>query len=259
MTSLDTTINKRIDRFYNRLVASYEQRLKNARDKTYAHDNFLTWGKAHTIIKKEINENYGLLFFILDKSYKLGNPIKLAIQSFRDRCEENRNNCFQEIDSNWPEEEKDDDVYVSPRKELDKRTDYELACLFADQKAKDLFYEFLKSKNITEDLKSSNNSQENFKEITENNKEFTTARQVLAVHFLLEYAQVRNVDKSEIARFIQFLTGKNYDNIYKKVLNPYSHNNKIFKQDLKFVREFFEKLKLQELVKMINNEIDVEI
>ncbi len=260
MTNLDTTINKRIDRFYTRLVRSYENRINDARDKAYAHDQFLKRAKANSILMKELDEIYALFCNLLEEKYRLGKSIEPAINQFRVQCEENMQVYFVEAGTDWPNdrEEGDDNSVITSKRGLDKKSDYELACLFADQKAKDLFYEFLNKKNITEELKGSSVSQENLKEITENNKEFTTARQVLAVHFLLKYAQVRNVDKSEIARFIQFLTGKNYDNIYKKVRNPYSHINKTFKQDLKFIREYFEKLHLSEMVKMINNEIDVE-
>jgi hypothetical protein len=260
MTNLDTTVNNRIDRFYTRLVQSYQNRLKAARDKAYAHDQFLKRAKANSILMKELDENYALFCDLLEEKYRLGKSIEPAINQFRVQCEENMQVYFVEAGTDWPNdrEEGDDNSAITNKKGLNKKSDYELACLFADQKANDLFYEFMNTKNITEELKGSNNSQENLKEITENNKEFTTARQVLAVHFLLKYTQVRNVDKSEIARFVQFLTGKNYDNIYKRVRKPYTIHDKTFKQDLRFVREYFEKLQLPELVKMINNEIDAE-
>ena len=75
---------------------------------------------------------------------------------------------------------------------------------------------------------------------------------------MLKYMQVKNTDKTEIARFIQFLTSKNYDNIYKRVLNPFNVNDKVFREDLRFVRGYFERLGLYELVKMINNELDID-
>jgi transcription initiation factor TFIIIB Brf1 subunit/transcription initiation factor TFIIB len=90
---------------------------------------------------------------------------------------------------------------------------------------------------------------------TEKSKSFTTARQVLAVHYLLKYANVKNIDRTEIARFIQFLTGKNFDNIYKKLQSPFKLNDKYLKEDLRYVKDYFERLGMQEIVKMINNEI----
>lgn len=92
--------------------------------------------------------------------------------------------------------------------------------------------------------------------------EFTTARQVLAIHYLFEICQVKNVDNTAKARFIQFLTGKQTDaksikntSIYKRVLNPFSTDNKTLNSDLQYIRKYFEDLGLTEISKMITNEI----
>lgn len=89
------------------------------------------------------------------------------------------------------------------------------------------------------------------------NLDFTTARQVLAVHYLLEYCQVRGVDQTHKARFIEFLTNKSSKNIYDLVLNPLATKRKNFRrEDLQFIRPYFENLGLTEIVKMINNQLD---
>lgn len=93
-------------------------------------------------------------------------------------------------------------------------------------------------------------------ETIQRNPEFTTARQVLAVHYLLRYVKAQNVNKTEIARFIEFLTGKNYDSIYKKVREPLKIKDSEAKKDLKFVRTHFLKLELSEIVRMIDEEMD---
>jgi hypothetical protein len=94
------------------------------------------------------------------------------------------------------------------------------------------------------------------------NPDFTTARQVLAVHYLLEYCKVRNVDNTVKARFIQFLTGKETGashikntTIYKRVAKPLGNDNKTLNADLNFIRTYFESLGLSEIAKMITNEI----
>jgi hypothetical protein len=87
------------------------------------------------------------------------------------------------------------------------------------------------------------------------NPDFTTARQVLAIHYLLKYSKADQASNADVARFIKFLTGKNYKNIYKRVCNPLSSRDKELTEDLRFVRDLFEKLRLTEIVKMINNEI----
>ena len=97
---------------------------------------------------------------------------------------------------------------------------------------------------------------------TEKNRDYTTARQVLAVHYIMEFLQVKNVDATEKARFIQFLTGKETGakaiqntNIYKKIKSPLSTDEKTLLEDLQFVRIYFEKLGLTEIAKAITNEI----
>ncbi|MFN8284548.1 MAG: hypothetical protein U0U67_15100 [Chitinophagales bacterium] len=97
------------------------------------------------------------------------------------------------------------------------------------------------------------------------NKQFTTARQVLAIHYLLNEINdniYNTTSKTEIARFIQFLTGKepsteliNNTTIYKKVKQVFSQNEITLENDLKFIRNYFEKLNLQNIVNQINKEI----
>ncbi len=100
--------------------------------------------------------------------------------------------------------------------------------------------------------------------LKEGNKEFTTARQVLAVTYLLDELKVdrNNTSLTEIAKFIQFLTGKeagvtkiNDTTIYKRVKKPLSKTDKATESDLQFIRIYFEKLGLQGIVKRINKEI----
>ncbi|HYE71999.1 MAG TPA: hypothetical protein VEF04_01660 [Blastocatellia bacterium] len=88
------------------------------------------------------------------------------------------------------------------------------------------------------------------------NSEFTTARQVWAIHFLLEASGLSRdrVEKTEVARFIEFLTGKNFDNIYKRVRNLHSVSEESSQKDLDFVREYFNKLGLTSIVKKIDQE-----
>ena len=261
MTALDSMVSEREKRFYTRLVRSYESRMEVARDKAYAHSLFLSWGKAQSLVRKEFNEDFAELFRLINEKYRLGSPIAPAIQRFREFCHNHRHNGIVETysvetdDGEWEEREGIAPTAMT-KTELDKKSDHELACLFADQIAKDRFYGFLKSKELDAVADGSNRDNGIDRENTEKNKDFTTSRQVLAIHFLMKYIHVRDADKSEIARFVQFLTGKNYDNIYKKVLSPYSHSTKTFKQDLRFVREYFEKLNLQELVRMVNNEME---
>lgn len=100
-------------------------------------------------------------------------------------------------------------------------------------------------------------------DLPEGNKEFTTARQVLAVYYLLSELDVHGkTDKTEIARFVQFLTGKEIKaakitdtNIYKKIKKPLSKSDHQQVADLKFIKQYFEKLGLDNIVSVIDKDI----
>jgi len=107
------------------------------------------------------------------------------------------------------------------------------------------------------------NKENNIKAETIGNPEFTTRRQVLAIHYLVKNAKVKGTDKSEIARFIQFITGKEPDKkniidtyLYKVVKKPFPESDKQLNKDLQFIREYFEKLGIQGIVDDINKEIN---
>jgi hypothetical protein len=95
------------------------------------------------------------------------------------------------------------------------------------------------------------------------NKLFTTARQVLAVYFLLKNCSINPVDKPrEVTKFIQFLTGKELSAkrlqdtyIYKKVCAPFKLNEKEALKDLRFILPFFTELGIRGIEVEIENEI----
>lgn len=120
------------------------------------------------------------------------------------------------------------------------------------------YYEFLKSKEI--EL-----SEEGEGEIQGAGlfKEFTTPRQVLALHFLLEELQVyKGTDRTQVARFIQFLTGKETGakriadtNIYSVLKYPFNKSDKKLKEDLTFVRSQFISLGLTNIIDKLDKKI----
>ena len=95
------------------------------------------------------------------------------------------------------------------------------------------------------------------------NKSFTTARQVLAVHYLLKSVGLNPVDApAPVADFIQFLTRRELNakriqdsTIYKKVVSPFKHNEAALKKDLEFILTFFRKMNLDTIVAAIEKEI----
>jgi hypothetical protein len=87
------------------------------------------------------------------------------------------------------------------------------------------------------------------------NKKHTTARQVSAMHFIFDSLGVDKKNISAKAEFIHFLTGKSYGNIKNRVSNPYNLSEKVFVEDMRYIREFFSNLGLDNIVKKINSEI----
>jgi hypothetical protein len=252
ITNLDTYFIETTDRYYNRLVNIYNKRMAKANDKDYTHKEFTNYCVAILDMRYAANEREEIVSD-LEHNYKIGNELSLAIKALRENMH-NRINIdsidFIEVTSD-KEEPEFEVVSTSKKPEtffIDQYSDMELVRMFSEFKAYQKFNEFLKTANsITETTATLDK--------VEKSKDFTTARQVLAVHYLLKFANVKNVDKTEIARFIQFLTGKNFDNIYKKLQSPFKLNDKSLREDLRFVRDYFERLGLFEIVKMINNEI----
>ena len=88
--------------------------------------------------------------------------------------------------------------------------------------------------------------------------EFTTARQVIAMHYFFEELNVKT-SKTAKARFIRFLTRKNEKNIYDHVITPFSSKKANFRvDDLKYIRIFFKELKLNQVLLKIDKELGKE-
>lgn len=97
--------------------------------------------------------------------------------------------------------------------------------------------------------------------VEKRNQEATIARRVMAISHLLIAAGLKNeIEQTEIARFAAFLMGSPEDNIkngniYKKLRNPISVKSQKAEDDLKYVRERFKRLQLNEIAKKISAEI----
>lgn len=95
------------------------------------------------------------------------------------------------------------------------------------------------------------------------NKEFTTKRQVLAIYYLLNEfdEKMKFVDRTIKARFVEFLTGKSYDSIYAKLSEPHkgldNSNNKNVLNDMKYVKDHFEKLGLKDIAEKISKDMRI--
>lgn len=93
-------------------------------------------------------------------------------------------------------------------------------------------------------------------EIINMDKEYTTARQALAMYFLLKSLKC-NVDSPAKVRFINFFTGKSPANITKAILNPFNKTGKEQGKDLRYIKSYFVDLQLPEIVKHIDEELNL--
>jgi hypothetical protein len=98
----------------------------------------------------------------------------------------------------------------------------------------------------------------------EKNKAFTARRRALAIHYLDKHFKINPTgNKQPLAEFAHFLTGNTYDKIYKILRNPLSTNSDSVKnkaeesllEDLKYIRSYFVRLELPEVVKYIDKDI----
>ena len=98
-------------------------------------------------------------------------------------------------------------------------------------------------------------------EKSDNTKDFTTRRQVLAMYYLLNELDksTHQIDRTVKARFIEFLTGKNYDSIYKTLSNLLkgldSNNPQNAIKDMEYIKSHFENLGLKTIVQKITNDM----
>ena len=90
--------------------------------------------------------------------------------------------------------------------------------------------------------------------------DITLNRQFLALYYMLNELDSKafSRNKAEIARFIQMLTGKSYDNIYKRTKNPVKdpseRTSARYQSDIQFLKESFHKLGLDNIVRKIEKD-----
>lgn len=91
------------------------------------------------------------------------------------------------------------------------------------------------------------------------NKEFTLRRQVLVMHYLDKAFNISNgSDRTHYAHLIELLTGKNYKNIYDYVREPFPpKTSSRLVDDLKYIRGYFVKLRLDQITALIDNDIQL--
>lgn len=122
--------------------------------------------------------------------------------------------------------------------------------------------DFYTIKRFLEFLQSKNETPETTDKVA---ADFTAARQVLAIHFLLKECMINNPidDPTPTARFVQFLTKRETGaariqdtSLYKRVQKPMKLNDTELIKDLQYIRPFFENLGLARIVAQIEAEIN---
>lgn len=95
--------------------------------------------------------------------------------------------------------------------------------------------------------------------------EYSNSQLVLIFYYFFKYLGIEprvNIDIAPIAKFLHLITGKEFSNtqssdFYKKLSKAPNHiGDKSLIDDLNHIKPLFQKVKLNEIVKMIDNEID---
>lgn len=95
--------------------------------------------------------------------------------------------------------------------------------------------------------------------------EYSNSQLVLIFYYFFTYSGIEprvNTDIAPIAKFLHLITGKEFSNtqssdFYKKLLKAPNHiGDKNLIDDLNHIKPLFQKVELNEIVKMIDNEID---
>jgi len=262
--NLDTLMQQQMKRLYNRLQNAYDKRIKEANDKLYAIAQFEKRMKSTTELRYEWNDEYKELIEHIEDDYRLGISIVTSIRKFRKKYQ---NPIIYTSEGIITINEAGEDVLEENVKQkrkteiFEKYSDKDMVWEFAQYQTYKNFFSFLESEKQkfappTETLNNASTEETVLDKKDKKKKdEYTIRRQVLAIHYLMKYCQVKDIDLTVISRFIEFLTSKNESNIYKKLRNPLYGSPQNVKEDLIYVRKYFEELQLEEIVKMINNEI----
>jgi hypothetical protein len=267
-TNLDTIMQQHIDRHYKRVKNAYKKRIEKAKDKLYAIEQYEKRMQMTTHLHIEFNEEYKALIEDMQDDYRLGVPVALSVKKLRKKqynlhqYDNDKSFIYTSYTDENGVKHINEDLDKEPEPQLlDRYSDDDIIWAFAEYKTCELFLEFLDSEKLKYtqptfgDISQKAIAPTITEDIPQKVKAFSTRRQVLAIHYLMKYCQVKDVDQKVISRFIEFLTSKNESNIYDWLRNPLDGSPQKVKEDLTYVRKYFEELGMEEIVKMINNEI----
>lgn len=274
--------------FYNREIKKiYNGRIAKAADKKFALEEYEKRFRFETEFPVDVNDYYKEFIAFFERHEKLGHSMDSALRLIP---QDNGSVSFtkmdsSEIDPNDPITEgasfkkkvRRDTETISANDEslntvkneynqhFSKRKHEDLITGYASWKAKKRFLKFLQEELLQ--LQSSENisSETIIQEGTVlKNKEHTTRRQTLAIYYLDLHFKINNSGKvaAPLNRFIEFLTDKSLENITKALRNSLKFSDKKSNRadaellkDLRYIRVFFEDLKLASILKKIDEDI----
>ena len=282
--NMDSLYTNREKEFYNRYFKKiYKGRIAKATDRKYSLGEYEKQFRFEIEFPLVANDYFNGFITFFENHNKIGHSISSTIRLLRKTKskEDNDRSAFTSAPDNSSKEEIqfikkigaketgisiDNDVSDFKRKwnkPFSQMSDINIVTEYAAWKAKKRFCEFLH----TEFLQLQ--SPENITETGEpeisvlKNKDHTTRRQTLAIHYLDSHFKINREGKdAALGRFIQFLTDKNIDNIIKTLRNPLKNSEKKkiradeeLLKDLKYIRIYFEDLGLTAIIKQIDKDI----
>lgn len=274
--------------FYNRdFKKIFKGRIANAADKKFALEEYEKRFRFETEFPVEVNDYYKEFIGFFERHEKLGHPMDSVLRlAPKEHCEvsfsqistdDNDTENFSEVGTSFKKKIKKGKEIISDKDEdlntvktvynqhFSRRKPEELITDYAAWKAKKRFLNFLQTE-LLQLHKSENLATETDLQETTilKNKDHTTRRQTLAIYYLDFYFKINKSGKeaAPLVRLIEFLTDKSIDNIKKALRNPLKNSEKKnnradaeLLKDLKYIRIYFEDLKLVAIVQLIDKDI----
>lgn len=275
MQDLDKLLEEKTEEKYSKYIEDFSSTIDKARDKYYAFNSFKKKAANEHAYFTIQHEHFDDVMEQLEARYKLGDSFKDSIIHLhkyfdevgliRSIAEEKKMNIPDDILENlsffqpFIELKKLDNQKLAAKKgQKEPETysnwktfsDIELLDIYAQHKAFNMFMEYLEENKLI----NPSEIKEDF--IVSKNKEHTTARQVAAMLFIFKCLNVKSGHIRPKAEFIHFLTGKSFDNISKRISNPYNITDDAFKKDMRYVKDYFKNLGLDNIVALMNKEMD---
>ena len=274
--------------FYNReLKKIFNGRIANATDKKFALEEYEKKFRFETEFPVGVNDYYKEFIDFFERHERLGHSkdsilrllpeehakstfVEISSSEIDSMDSSQEGSSFKEIKKmkrvNIVEEEDLNVVKTVYNQHFSKRKPEDLITDYASWKAKNRFLNLLQAELLK--FQSSENVISEAVPVetpTIKNTEHTTRRQTLAIHYLDSHFKINKSGKeaAPLVRFIEFLTDKSIDNIKKALRNPLKNSDKKnsradaeLLKDLKYIRIYFEDLKLAAIVQQIDKDIE---